>query len=113
MGLALLIVVLKTLAIKTGQAKYDVASRFWARIFAANFLLGVVTGIGIPLAEEGIFSSFPESAFLRAFLFGEKRLSRFGLGRCIWEFSGCTPDLDFVGSPDLQLHSEGAGSCFS
>jgi len=97
MGLALLIVVLKSLALKTGDAKYDVAARFWARIFAVNFLLGVVTGIpmefqfgtnwsefsrrtggviGMPLAMEGIFSFFLESAFLGLFLFGEKRLSR-------------------------------------
>ena len=99
MGLALLIVVLKTLALKTGDEKYAVSSRFWARIFAINFLLGVVTGIpmefqfgtnwsefsrktggviGMPLAMEGIFSFFLESAFLGLFLFGEKRLSRWG-----------------------------------
>jgi len=99
MGLALLIVVLKTLALKTGKAKYDVSSRFWAKIFAVNFLLGVVTGIpmefqfgtnwsefsrrtggviGMPVAMEGIFSFFLESAFLGLFLFGEKRLSRWG-----------------------------------
>ena len=99
MGLALLIVVLKTLALKTGKAKYDVSSRFWAKIFAVNFLLGVVTGIpmefqfgtnwsefsrrtggviGMPIAMEGIFSFFLESAFLGLFLFGEKRLSRWG-----------------------------------
>lgn len=98
-GLSLLIVVLKTLSLKTGKAEYDVSARFWARIFAVNFLLGVVTGIpmefqfgtnwsefsrrtggviGMPLAMEGIFSFFLESAFLGLFLFGEKRLSRFG-----------------------------------
>jgi cytochrome d ubiquinol oxidase subunit I len=101
MGLALLIVVLKTVALRSRdaekQAKYDVAARFWAKIFAINFLLGVVTGIpmefqfgtnwsefsrrtggviGMPLAMEGIFSFFLESAFLGLFLFGEKRLSR-------------------------------------
>jgi cytochrome d ubiquinol oxidase subunit I len=97
MGLALLIVVLKTLALKTGKAQYDVCARFWAKIFAVNFLLGVVTGIpmefqfgtnwsefsrrtggviGMPIAMEGIFSFFLESAFLGLFLFGEKRLSR-------------------------------------
>jgi cytochrome d ubiquinol oxidase subunit I len=97
MGLALLIVVLKTLALKTGKARYDVSARFWAKIFAVNFLLGVVTGIpmefqfgtnwsefsrrtggviGMPVAMEGIFSFFLESAFLGLFLFGEKRLSR-------------------------------------
>jgi cytochrome d ubiquinol oxidase subunit I len=96
MGLALLIVVLKTLALRTGDAHYDRSARFWARIFAVNFLLGVVTGlpmefqfgtnwsefsrrsggvIGMPVAMEGIFSFFLESAFLGLFLFGEKRLS--------------------------------------
>jgi cytochrome bd-type quinol oxidase subunit 1 len=100
MGLALLIVVLKTIALRSSdpqkQARYDVAARFWAKIFAINFLLGVVTGIpmefqfgtnwsefsrrtggviGMPLAMEGIFSFFLESAFLGLFLFGEKRLS--------------------------------------
>jgi cytochrome d ubiquinol oxidase subunit I len=101
MGLALLIVILKTLALRTrdpeASANYDKSSRFWAKIFAINFLLGVVTGIpmefqfgtnwsefsrrtggviGMPLAMEGIFSFFLESAFLGLFLFGEKRLSR-------------------------------------
>ncbi|HEX7158136.1 MAG TPA: cytochrome ubiquinol oxidase subunit I [Edaphobacter sp.] len=97
MGLALLIVVLKTVALRTGNTYYDDSARFWARIFAVNFVIGVVTGIpmefqfgtnwavfsqrtggviGQPLAMEGIFSFFLESAFLGLLLFGEKRLSR-------------------------------------
>jgi cytochrome d ubiquinol oxidase subunit I len=97
MGLALLIVILKTMALRTGDEKYNVAARFWAKIFAINFLLGVVTGIpmefqfgtnwsefsrrtggviGQPLAMEGVFSFFLESSFLGLFLFGEKRLSK-------------------------------------
>lgn len=97
MGLALLIVVLKTLAILKGDERYNQAARFWAKIFAINFVLGVVTGIpmefqfgtnwsefsrrtggiiGQPLAMEGVFSFFLESTFLGLFLFGEKRLSR-------------------------------------
>jgi len=97
LGLALLIVVLKSLALKTGKEHYADSARFWAKIFAVNFLLGVVTGIpmefqfgtnwsefsrrtggviGMPLAMEGVFSFFLESAFLGLFLFGEKRLSR-------------------------------------
>jgi cytochrome d ubiquinol oxidase subunit I len=98
MGLALLIVVLKTMALRTSDERYNIAARFWARIFSVNFLLGVVTGIpmefqfgtnwsefsrrtggviGQPLAMEGVFSFFLESAFLGLFLFGEKRLSKF------------------------------------
>src|SRR3954468_14659789 len=97
MGLALLIVVLKSIALRSIDERYNQAARFWARIFAVNFLIGVVTGIpmefqfgtnwsqfaratggviGQPLAMEGVFSFFLESAFLGLFLFGEKRLSR-------------------------------------
>ncbi len=96
MGLALLIVVLKTIALRTGDAHYARAARFWAGIFAVNFAFGVVTGIpmefqfgtnwarfsrgaggviGQSLAMEGVFSFFLESSFLGLFLFGEKRLS--------------------------------------
>jgi cytochrome d ubiquinol oxidase subunit I len=95
MGLALLLVILKTLALRTGDAHYNRATRFWARIFGINFALGVVTGIpmefqfgtnwaefsraaggviGQTLAMEGVFSFFLESTFLGLFLFGEKRL---------------------------------------
>jgi len=95
MGLALLLVVLKTIAWKTGNEHYHQAARFWARIFAINFVLGVVTGIpmefqfgtnwarfskgaggviGQTLAMEGMFSFFLESTFLGLFLFAEERL---------------------------------------
>ena len=97
MGLALLIVVLKTIALTRNDERYNQAARFWARIFGINFVLGVVTGIpmefqfgtnwsefarrtggviGQPLAMEGVFSFFLESTFLGLFLFGEKQLSR-------------------------------------
>src|SRR6266436_8543664 len=96
MGLALLIVALKTVAIRRHDERYNEAARFWAKIFAVNFLIGVVTGIpmefqfgtnwaqfarktggviGQPLAMEGVFSFFLESAFLGLFLFGETQLS--------------------------------------
>src|SRR5689334_18422538 len=99
MGLALLIVYLKTKALRTGDEHYNRAARFWARIFGINFALGVVTGIpmefqfgtnwaafskaaggviGQTLAMEGVFSFFLESSFLGLFLFGEKRLGRIG-----------------------------------
>jgi len=97
MGLAPLIVILKTIALGTGYQSYDNAARFWMKIFGINFVLGVVTGIpmefqfgtnwarfsqmtggviGQGLVMEGVFSFFLESAFLGLFLFGEKRLSR-------------------------------------
>ena len=99
MGLALLILYLKTKALRTGDEHYNRAARFWARIFGINFALGVVTGIpmefqfgtnwavfsktaggviGQTLAMEGLFSFFLESSFLGLFLFGEKKLGRMG-----------------------------------
>jgi cytochrome d ubiquinol oxidase subunit I len=96
MGLAPLIVVLKTLALRKNDETYNHAARFWARIFGISFVIGVVTGIpmefqfgtnwshfsryaggviGQTLAMEGMFAFFLESAFLGLFLYGEKRLS--------------------------------------
>jgi cytochrome d ubiquinol oxidase subunit I len=95
MGLGLLIVILKTLALRTGQERYHHAARFWAKIFAVNFAIGVITGIpmefqfgtnwarfstfaggviGQTLAMEGVFAFFLESTFLGLFLYGERRL---------------------------------------
>jgi len=95
MGLALLILILKTMALRTGNPHYNRAARFWTKIFAINFAMGVVTGIpmefqfgtnwsrfskaaggviGQTLAMEGVFSFFLESSFLGVLLYGEKRL---------------------------------------
>src|SRR5258707_3799185 len=95
MGLALLIVVLKTLALRTGDERYNGAARFWAKLFGIGFVLGVVTGvpmefqfgtnwsqfsrltggvIGQPLVMEGVFAFFLESAFVGLLLFGERML---------------------------------------
>ena len=99
MGLALLIVILKTIALRTGDEHFSRAARFWAKIFGINFAMGVVTGIpmefqfgtnwaefskaaggviGQTLAMEGVFSFFLESTFLGLFLYGEKKLGRMG-----------------------------------
>jgi cytochrome d ubiquinol oxidase subunit I len=99
MGLALLIVILKTMALRSGEEHYNRVARFWAKIFGINFALGVVTGIpmefqfgtnwaefskaaggviGQTLAMEGVFSFFLESSFLGLFLYGEKKLGRIG-----------------------------------
>ena len=45
MGLGLLIFILKSAALGTGSGHYDRAAGFWAKIFAINFAMGVVTGI--------------------------------------------------------------------
>lgn len=95
MGLSLLIVFFKGKYLKTKIDKYNDAAKFWMKIFALNFAMGVVTGIpmefqfgtnwakfseltggiiGQTLAMEGMFSFFLESSFLGLFLFGEKLL---------------------------------------
>ena len=97
MGLAPLIVIFKTLAIRKGDERYNQAARFWAKIFAINFLFGVITGIPMEfqfgtnwarfsqyaggviataLAMEGVFAFFLESSFLGLFLFGERRFGQ-------------------------------------
>lgn len=95
MGLALLVVVLKLLALRGNPVAAD-AARFWARVFGLSFVMGVVTGIplelqlgagwsrfadatggviGQALAMEGVIAFFLESTFIYLFLFGEKRMS--------------------------------------
>jgi cytochrome d ubiquinol oxidase subunit I len=97
MGLALLIVVLKAMGLRTGDNRWDDSARFWIRIFAINFAVGVVTGIpmefqfgtnwaafsryaggvvGQTLAMEGMFAFFLESSFLALLVFGERRVGR-------------------------------------
>src|SRR5437762_9487590 len=95
MGLALLILILKTVALRSEDQRYNQAARFWVKIFAINFAMGVVTGIpmefqfgtnwaqfakaaggviGQTLAMEGMFSLFLESTFLGLFIYGVQRL---------------------------------------
>lgn len=99
MGLALLLVVLKTLYLRTGDEHFNTAARFWAKVFGVSFAMGVVTGIpmefqfgtnwsrfskaaggviGQTLAMEGMYSFFLESSFLGLFLYGEKLTGRLG-----------------------------------
>ncbi len=98
MGLGTMIAVLKTLQLVRKDDRYGVAARFWAKIFALNFAMGVVTGIpmefqfgtnwahfsrrtgsvvGQTLAMEGVYAFFLKSMFLGIFLLAEKRVSPF------------------------------------
>ena len=97
MGLALLLLCVKSWALATGDDHYDQVAQFWTKIFALSFAFGVVTGIplefqfgtnwakfsnyaggviGQTLAMEGMFAFFLESSFLGILLFGNKRCSR-------------------------------------
>ncbi len=108
MGLALLIVLLKAIALRTADERYDRAAQFWGRIFGLSFVMGVVTGIpmefqfgtnwarfsevtggviGQTLAMEGVFAFFLESSFLALFLFGREKLGpkgHFGAALAVW-----------------------------
>ena len=110
MGLALLIVVMKALAFRTRDDRWNTAARFWIRIFGVNFAMGVVTGvpmefqfgtnwaqfsrlsggvIGQTLAMEGMFAFFLESSFLALLVFGEKKLGPRGhFGAALALFAG-------------------------
>jgi cytochrome bd ubiquinol oxidase subunit I len=95
-GLGLLLVVFEGLYLKTGNKMYEQITRFWIKIFALIFGIGVATGIimefefgtnwatyskyvgdifGSALAAEGIFAFALESGFLGILLFGWNRVS--------------------------------------
>jgi cytochrome d ubiquinol oxidase subunit I len=95
MGLGPFIGLFSTMHLVTKKAIYATSARFWTRIYAVNFAIGVVTGIplefefgtnwsrfssfgggvfGQTLPMEGVYAFFLESAFLGIFLFGEGRV---------------------------------------
>ncbi|MGI9526334.1 MAG: cytochrome ubiquinol oxidase subunit I [Weeksellaceae bacterium] len=97
MGLSLMIVYFKWRYLRSKVEKYNDAAKFFMKIFAINFTMGVVTGIpmefqfgtnwakfseltgniiGQTLAMEGLFSFVLESSFLALFIFGEKLMGQ-------------------------------------
>ncbi len=94
-GIGLLMVVFESLYVKTKKEDYHILAKFWTKIFALTFGIGVVTGIvmefefgtnwatysryvgdvfGSALAAEGIFAFALESGFLGVLLFGWNRV---------------------------------------
>lgn len=95
-GLGLLLVIMEGMYLKTGNKQYEQMTKFWVKIFALIFGLGVATGIvmefefgtnwavyskfvgdvfGSALAAEGIFAFALESGFLGVLVFGWNRVS--------------------------------------
>lgn len=95
-GLAAIMVYLEGQYLRTREPEYEAAAKFWTKIFAVNFAMGVATGIvmefqfgtnwaaysrfvgdvfGSALAAEGIFAFFLESGFLAVLVFGWDRVS--------------------------------------
>ncbi|PSL49742.1 cytochrome bd-I ubiquinol oxidase subunit 1 apoprotein [Chitinophaga niastensis] len=96
-GLGLCLVIMEGLYLKTGLSLYKDITRFWIKVFALIFGIGVATGIvmefefgtnwatyshyvgdifGSALAAEGIFAFAMESAFLGVLLFGWNRVNK-------------------------------------
>ncbi len=90
-GLGVILVIMEGLYLKTRNRLYENMARFWVKIFALTFAMGVATGIvmefefgtnwaaysrfvgdvfGSALAAEGIFAFFLESGFLAVLVFG-------------------------------------------
>jgi len=104
-GLGIMLVLMEGAWIKTGNNLYHQMARFWTKVFALTFAIGVATGIvmefefgtnwatysrfvgdvfGSALAAEGIFAFFLESGFLAVLLFGWDKV-----GRKLHFFSTC------------------------
>jgi len=96
-GLAWLLVILEGFGWRTGEDVWIRAGKFFGKIFALTFAVGVATGIvmefqfgtnwasysrfvgdifGAPLAAEGVFAFFLESGFLGLYLFGRNRVTK-------------------------------------
>lgn len=95
-GLGVALVIMEGLYLKTKNSIFQQMTKFWVRIFALTFALGVATGIvmefefgtnwatysrfvgdvfGRALAAEGIFAFFLESGFLAVLVFGWNKVS--------------------------------------
>ncbi len=96
LGLGILVAVMETIYVRTGDEDYKRMTKFWGKIFVINFAIGVVTGIplefqfgtnwshysrhvgdifGSLLAIEATATFFLESTFLAVWIFGWKRIS--------------------------------------
>jgi cytochrome d ubiquinol oxidase subunit I len=105
LGLSILIAIMETVYVRTGDEDYRRMARFWGKIFIINFAVGVVTGItlefqfgtnwaryskyvgdifGSLLAIEATLAFFLESTFLAVWIFGWNRLSPKLHVLCIW-----------------------------
>lgn len=97
LGLAWILLIMESLYVMTKKEVYKDMTKFWGKLFAINFALGVTTGLtmefqfgtnwayyshyvgdvfGAPLAIEGMMAFFLESTFVGLFFFGWDRLSK-------------------------------------
>ncbi|MDR1320492.1 MAG: cytochrome ubiquinol oxidase subunit I [Gracilibacteraceae bacterium] len=105
LGLVLLVAIIQTRYVQTGDEKFKKMTKFWGNLFLINFAMGVVTGIvqefqfgmnwsgysryvgdifGAPLAVEALLAFFIESTFIGIWVFGWERLGKKAHLTCIW-----------------------------
>jgi cytochrome bd ubiquinol oxidase subunit I len=105
LGLSVMVAIMETIYVRTGQEIYKKMTKFWGKLFVINFAMGVVTGIvqefqfgmnwseysrfvgdifGAPLAIEALVAFFLESTFLGLWIFGWDRLSKRMHAAAIW-----------------------------
>ncbi len=97
LGLSILVAIMETLYVRSGDEGYKRMAKFWGKLFLINFAMGVATGLvqefqfgmnwseysrfvgdifGAPLAIEALLAFFMESTFLGAWTFGWDKLSK-------------------------------------
>lgn len=97
LGLGVIMSVMETLYVKTGDKFWKDTAKFWMKLFGINFAIGVATGLilefefgtnwsnyswfvgdifGAPLAIEGIVAFFMEATFIAIMFFGWKKVSK-------------------------------------
>jgi cytochrome d ubiquinol oxidase subunit I len=105
LGLSILLALMETMYVRTGNELYKRMTKFWGKLFLINFAMGLVTGIvmefqfgmnwseysrfvgdifGAPLAIEALLAFFLESTFLGIWIFGWDRLSPRMHAATIW-----------------------------
>lgn len=105
LGLPVLVAIMETIYVRTGNETYQKMAKFWGKLFLINFAMGVVTGIvqefhfgmnwseysrfvgdifGAPLAVEALAAFFIESTFLGLWIFGWDKLPKGLHVACIW-----------------------------
>ncbi|KJG11160.1 cytochrome d terminal oxidase subunit 1 [Photobacterium kishitanii] len=97
LGMTFLLAIMESIYVITGKQVYKDMTKFWGKLFAINFALGVATGLtfefqfgtnwayyshyvgdifGVPLAIEALMAFFLESTMIGMFFFGWDRLSK-------------------------------------
>lgn len=105
LGLSVLVAIMETKYVKTGDEIYLRMTKFWGKIFLINFALGVVTGItlefqfgtnwsryseyvgdifGSLLAIEATVAFFLESTLVGVWIFGWRKLSKKAHATVMW-----------------------------